>query len=107
MHDMTVLQKLILNLIILNLDFKLVASSGDVETILAPLNSSVPDLPPCQENFFRPEGSLACVPSCHTWSAFPPSVTISTDVFIALSAIIGLVTGVAVVVLSVFRHKQM
>lgn len=85
--------------------FKLVASSGDLGT--APLNTSASRLLPCRENFFRPEGSVFCVANCHTWSEFSQSVAISTDVVVALSAIIGMVTGIAVIVISVLRFKKM
>ena len=70
-------------------------------------NSTAPELLPCQKNFFRPEGSTSCVANCHSWSAPSPTVTISTDVVVALSSMIGFFAGLAVLAISLIRYKQM
>ena len=62
---------------------------------------------PCNEDFFRDQDSDSCVPNCHTWSEFSREVRIATDVLTGLAAAIGAVSGLAVIVISVVRSKQM
>ena len=78
-------------------------SSLDTSEV-APLNISTL---PCQDNFFRPDGSDICVANCHTWSQYTESVVIVTDVFILLAAIIGFIAAVATVIISFIRFKKM
>ena len=70
-------------------------------------NTSSLDVFPCQEDFFCPEGSNICVANCGTWSEFTPFVKISTDVVYLLSAIIGFITGIIVIILSAVNYKHM
>ena len=94
----------------MNRILKITVSSGISETMplgTAPLNASAPDKLPCQENFFRPEELGICVANCHTWSEFSQSVRVGTDMVILLTAIIGFITGLAVITISLLRFKKM
>ena len=65
------------------------------------------NLLPCREDFFREEGSNDCVPSCSTWQEYSQTEVIVTDVVMVGANVIGLVTGIIVIVFSIFRRKKM
>ena len=70
-------------------------------------NASASTLPSCREDFFREEGSDSCVPSCYTWHEYSEAEVIVTDVVTGLSAVIGFVSGLVIIVISSIRFKRM
>ena len=72
-----------------------------------PLNTSTSELLDCREDFFREGDSKLCVPSCYTWKEFTPTETIIYDVIILLSAIVGFISGLFIMVISFIRFKRM
>ena len=65
------------------------------------------ELLPCRQDFFREEESGLCVPNCATWSEFSQTEVVVTDVLITLSAVIGFISGSAVLVMAAARRKRM
>ena len=61
----------------------------------------------CREDFFREEDSEICVPSCYTWKEYSQTETIAIGVIIFLSAIVGFISGLFVLLLSFIRFKRM
>ena len=61
----------------------------------------------CHQDFFRREESGDCIPSCATWKEFSYAEVVLTDVLIILSAVIGLITGSAVLILATVQFKRM
>ena len=66
----------------------------------------------CREGFYCKEDvnngniNIACVPSCHTWKQYPHATNIAIDVLVLLSACIGVVSGVGVLVVAGIRWKN-
>ena len=78
------------------------------ENMDALLNSSDTELfLPCEENFFRENGSDTCVPECGVWSEYSYVDLVVTDMVILVSAVIGFVSSIAVLVISCIRYKRM
>ena len=60
----------------------------------------------CREGFYCIEGAGICNPSCHSWNQYPHSTNIAIDFLVLMSACIGMVTGVGVVVIAGLRWKK-
>ena len=71
------------------------------------LNTNTSELLDCREDFFREEDSEMCVPNCYTWKAYSQTVTITTDVIVLSSSIVGFISGLFVLVISLIRFKRM
>ena len=67
------------------------------------LNTSTSELLDCREDFFREEDSEICVPSCYTWKTLE---TITIDVLMLLSAIVGFIFGLVVLVIIIVHQVQ-
>jgi len=52
-------------------------------------------------------GSSVCIPSCHTWTQYEPSVSTAIDVIVLLCASVGLCAAIVVLVLSINGRKRM
>ena len=64
----------------------------------------------CREGFYREDPSSAsdvCLPSCHSWLEYSKQLSIFIDVVIVLSALIGFVVAILVLVISILRRKRM
>ena len=59
----------------------------------------------CHDGFYV--NAMSCLPRCDTWEQHPHSTIVITDVFVLLSAAIGLIAGVAVLVIAYIRRKRM
>ena len=64
---------------------------------------------PCRKGFFREKDDEKgpCFPHCEKWKEYSDSEVIGTDVVILGSAVIGVVAGLAVIVISIVRFKRM
>ena len=80
-----------------------------VETVNATnFNSSIsPVERVCSDGFYINESSNLCVPECGVWMELPSSKSTALDVVGITSAVVYLVSGTAVVVLSCIKHKRM
>ena len=47
------------------------------------------------------------MPSCYTWHEFSDAEVLATDVVIAMAAVAGLLSGIAVIVISFIRFDRM
>ena len=72
-----------------------------------PLNVTVAEPLQCREGFFRQDPSSFCEPSCHSWLQYPKAESIFIDVVVFLTAFIGFVVAIVVLVISVVRRKRM
>ncbi len=72
-----------------------------------PTNSTAMELLPCEEDFFRDNKSGRCVPRCGIWSEYSTVDLVTTDAIILLTAVIGFIASVAVIVISLMRYKRM
>ena len=61
----------------------------------------------CRDGFYINTTLCACLPRCDTWELYSHTTTVVTDVFTLLSACIGFIAGVAVLVISCIRRKRM
>ena len=61
----------------------------------------------CREDFYREEGSRACFPSCYSWKQSSREATVARDIILLISAIIGVISALAVMIISVIRFKKM
>ena len=63
----------------------------------------------CQEGFSCTAVSNAsiCLPVCGSWEEYPRETVVATDVVIILSAVIGVVSSIAVLVISCIRWNHM
>ena len=61
----------------------------------------------CRDGFYINTTLCACLPRCDTWEQYPHSTTVASDVFVVLAAIVGLIAGIAVLVISCIRWKRM
>ena len=61
----------------------------------------------CREDFYREEGSRECLPSCYSWKESSHKATVTRDVILLISAIIGVISALAVMIISVIRFKRM
>ena len=61
----------------------------------------------CRENFFREQEGGLCFPKCEKWQEFSPSEVMATDAIILLSAAVGIIAAVAVIIISIIRYKSM
>ena len=81
---------------------------GDDNTdALLTSNGTDPLLLNCEESFFRENGSDTCVPECGVWSEYSYVDLVITDMVILVSALIGFVSSIAVIVISCIRYKRM
>ena len=60
----------------------------------------------CREKFFCDVQSQFCIPQCPEWNLFPSAVSKSADLFTLTFGLMGLVAGVAVLVVSCLRWKK-
>ena len=63
----------------------------------------------CQEGFSCTAVSNAsiCLPVCGSWEEYPRATVVAIDVFVILSAVIGFVSSIAVLVISCIRWNRM
>ena len=61
----------------------------------------------CRDGFYKNDTLCACLPRCDTWEQYPHSTTVASDFFVVLSATVGLIAGIAVLVISCIRWKRM
>ena len=61
----------------------------------------------CSEGFYIDESTGLCIPECGVWEEFPHSFVVGVDAVVILSAIVYLLSGVAVLVLSCINYKRM
>ena len=63
----------------------------------------------CQEGFSCSTvgNTSLCLPVCGSWKQYPDGVSLAIDVVIILSASIGFVASIAVLVISCIRWKRM
>ena len=61
----------------------------------------------CTQGFYRENGSSVCIPSCHAWTEYEPTISIVIDVILFMAALVGFLAAVAVLVISVVRRKRM
>ena len=61
----------------------------------------------CRDGFYTNTTLCVCLPRCDTWELYSRTITVVTDVFTLLSASIGFIAGVAVLVISCIRRKRM
>ena len=61
----------------------------------------------CSEGFYVSESTGLCRPECGVWEELPHSLIVGADVAIILSAIVYLLSGTAVLVLSCIYRKRM
>ena len=79
----------------------------ECDSMVSLQNSTFTEQLPCRQDFFRELESGDCIPSCATWREYSHAEVILTDVLIILSAVIGLITGSAVIIMAIVRFKQM
>ena len=64
----------------------------------------------CREGFYCKEdannSNTLCSPSYHTWKQYPHATNIATDVLVLMSACIGVISGVGVLVVAGIRRKN-
>ena len=64
----------------------------------------------CHEGFYCKEdasnGYIFCNPSCHTWKQYPHATNLAIDFLVLMSACIGVVSGVGVLVVAGIRWKK-
>ena len=82
----------------------------DLSVTLSPVSEVGNQTCTCNEDFFckRPNGSEQefCVPECGTWEEYPHKTVVIIDAVVILAAIIGLVSGVAVLIITGIRRKK-
>ena len=61
----------------------------------------------CCEDFYYEEGSRACFPSCYSWKESSHESTVARDVILLISVIIGVISALVVIIISVIRFKKM
>ena len=61
----------------------------------------------CSENFHISEITGRCTPECLVWEELPHSTVVGVDAVVIFSAIVYLLSGVAVLVLSCINYKRM
>ena len=81
-------------------------STLDTQRTMAIRNDSHQDRL-CSEGFYIDESTGLCIPECGVWEEFPHSFVVVVDALVILSAIVYLLSGVAVLVLSCINYKRM
>ena len=61
----------------------------------------------CTKGFYQENISSVCQPSCYTWIEYSEGLSIFSDVVVFISAFMGFVAAIAVIILSCLRHKKM
>ncbi len=61
----------------------------------------------CSDGFYQENGSQICIPSCSEFSQIDPVTVVVIDVLICLIAILGLVAGVVILIISCLDSKRM
>ena len=60
----------------------------------------------CRDGFYKNNSLCACFPRCDTWEQYSHSATVASDFFVVLSAAVGFIAGIAVLVTSCIRWKR-
>ena len=60
----------------------------------------------CREGFYCREDSPSCAPSCRSWMQSPRSTSIAIDFAVLLSECIGVISGVAILVIAGLRWRK-
>ena len=58
----------------------------------------------CREGFYCESG--ICLPRCDEWEQYPHAIVVAIDVIVILSAAVGLIAGIAVLILSCISWKR-
>jgi len=61
----------------------------------------------CTRGFYQENGSSVCIPSCHIWTENKPAASKAIDVILLFSHLVGFVTTIAVLIISVVKRKRM
>ena len=63
----------------------------------------------CQEDFSCSVvgNASVCLPVCGSWNEYPHETVVATDVVVVLSAVIGVVASIALLLISCIRWKSM
>ena len=61
----------------------------------------------CSEGFYREKSSILCTPSCYTWLQYRKGLSTFLDVVLIIAALVGVISAVAVIVISFMRRKRM
>ena len=60
----------------------------------------------CRDDFYEDSEMCTCKPRCDSWEQYPHSTVIVTDTVVIISASIGLLSGIAVLIISLIRRKR-
>ena len=60
----------------------------------------------CSDGYYRENGSQICIPSCYSWHQYERRVSLAFDVVICLSAVIGGIAGILILIIAGFRPKK-
>ena len=60
----------------------------------------------CRENFFCDEKTLLCKPLCPEWNLLPSSFVTAYDTFTLVFGPLGMIAGIAVLIVSFIRRKK-
>ena len=60
----------------------------------------------CRDDFYKDSEMCTCKPRCDRWEQHPHSTVIVADVIVIISASIGLLAGIAVLILTLMRRKR-
>ena len=62
----------------------------------------------CTQGFYQENGSSVCVPSCHAWTEHEgTTISAAIDITVFVTALIDFFAAIAVIVISIIRHKRM
>ena len=74
------------------------------------LHRVTPDVSPhranCSEGFYRTANG-SCVPECIVWSPFDKTTILVTDILALFTAVVAVVSGVAVLLVSCIRCQKL
>ena len=89
------------------LDISLFAENMNITSDSASDNNNRACSLECRDGFYKNDTLCACFPRCDTWEQYPHSTNVASDFFVVLSAAVGLIAGIAVLVISCIRWKRM
>ena len=87
--------------------FLCIFGTVDVKHPLRLQNKTTAKILECSRGFYQENGSQICIPSCYSWTAYGKTLSISVDVMLGVTAFIGLLSAIAVLVISGLRHHRM